>query len=221
SAEAKNTFLATVSHEIRSPMNGVIGWTGLLLDTDLTAEQREYAEGVRRSGDALLAIINDVLDFSKIEAGKVELETIRFAPREVVEEAIEVVAALAQQKGLELLFALDAPVPDHVRGDPRRLRQILVNLCGNAVKFTAHGEVVVRVKAGTRTARNVTLCFEIADTGIGISADERARLFRPFSQADGSTTRKYGGTGLGLAISKELVALMGGEIGVRSEPERG
>jgi CheY-like chemotaxis protein len=196
----------------------VIGMTGLLLDTDLTDEQREFAETVRSSAEALLAIINDILDFSKIEAGKFDLETTDFDLANAVEDSVELLAKQAHQKGLELTCLVDEDLPAVVGGDPTRIRQVLVNLVGNAVKFTEHGEVAVRVSGGdVRNGRVVARCI-VRDTGIGISAGAVNRLFRPFSQADGSTTRQYGGTGLGLAICKRLIELMGGEIGVESTP---
>jgi signal transduction histidine kinase len=220
-AQAKSTFLSTMSHEIRTPLNGVIGWSSLLLDTPLTSEQREYADGVRRSGETLVALINDILDFSKIEAGRVELESIPLDVRELVGDVLDLLAEPARAKGLELAGRVDAAVPTGLRGDPGRLRQVLVNLVGNAVKFTARGEVVLRVRAVSAGGRLVTVRFDVADTGIGITPEQRERIFSAFSQGDQSTARRFGGTGLGLAISKQLVALMGGDIGVQSEPGSG
>jgi TMAO reductase system sensor TorS len=217
-SSAKSEFLARMSHEIRTPMNGVMGMSELLQGTELSARQRRLAETITRSAVGLLEIINDILDFSKIEAGKLELEHIEFALREIIQETIEILVLRARAKGLELRCEIDPSVPAAVRGDPVRLRQVLINLAGNAIKFTEAGEVVVRVAA---LALDGSLRFEVSDTGIGIAAEAQTQIFSAFTQADSFTTRKYGGTGLGLAICRQLVALMGGVIGVASEQNRG
>jgi len=218
---AKSEFLANMSHEIRTPMNGIIGMTELLLDAPLDQELHQYVEILRSSGESLLSIINDILDFSKIEARKLDLDDIEFDLRQTLEDAAELLSLRTVEKGLELVCIIDPEVPSLLRGDPGRLRQIMLNLAGNAIKFTASGEIIIRTELVEECADTVLVRLSVKDTGIGISEDRLAGIFDPFTQADGSTTRKYGGTGLGLTICRLLAGMMGGEVGVESTPGAG